>query len=424
MAARHLAKAGYKVAVLEARDRTGGRIYTQRAAGFSVPIEVGAEFVHGNLPVTQEVFKEAGISFFAMEGKSYQVKHGELQQSDEFIDNYQELIKKLNKLEEDLTLAAFLEKYFKEEQYTGLRESVTKFAEGYDAANIQQLSAMALRDELQSGGATNSYFPKGGYSQVLDFLANEAQASGCVIHLSLIVQEVRWQAGHVEVLCEQEQSFTASKILITVPLGVLLSEPGSKGHIRFTPALPEKSAALQTLGFGPVIKILLEFKTAFWDNEKNKQQVSQLPELSFLFSDATPAPTWWTHFPEKTPLLTGWISGPLAEKHKDLTEDDIITEALKSLAYIFETDTSFLQGQLIAKQVVNWVTDPFARGAYTYATVASKKARKVLTQPQDNTLFFAGEALYEGEAMGTVEAALASGHEAAQQLLGSVVKER
>lgn len=416
MAARELTKAGQKVAVLEARNRIGGRIYTHKAAGFSLPVEAGAEFMHGNLPVTQAVLKEAGISLLEMKGKTYQVKHGKLQQSDEFIEDYQKLIEKLNDLQEDISLAEFLEKKFNEEQYAALRESVTKFAEGYDAADIQRLSAQALHDELQSGGATDTYLPEGGYSQLINFLADEAQVAGCVIHLSRTVQEVQWQAGQVEILCGKGESFIASKVLVTVPLGVLLSEPGSKGHICFSPGLPEKSAALKTLGFGPVIKILLEFKINFWRNDEFKQHVCQLPDLSFLFSDATPAPTWWTRFPDKVPLLTGWIAGPQAKQHQDSSENQTIIKALESLAYIFDTDINFLQEQLIAKQVVNWITDPFARGAYAYATVASKEAREVLTQPEQNTIFFAGEALYQGEAMGTVEAALTSGLNAARQL--------
>ena len=48
-AGRRLAGAGRRVAILEARDRVGGRIYTHRAAP-GIPIELGAEFVHGRPP--------------------------------------------------------------------------------------------------------------------------------------------------------------------------------------------------------------------------------------------------------------------------------------------------------------------------------------------------------------------------------------
>ncbi len=91
--------------------------------------------------------------------------------------------------------------------------------------------------------------------------------------------------------------------------------------------------------------------------------------------------------------------------------------ALDALSYIFNTNRSFLIENLHAGKVVNWQTDPFSLGAYSYATVGSNEAKKVLTQPIEDTLFFAGEALSEGTAMGTLEEALANGKKTAKELL-------
>ncbi|HZG01862.1 MAG TPA: FAD-dependent oxidoreductase, partial [Chitinophagales bacterium] len=60
VAARELTKHGKKVCILEARDRVGGRIHTARINGFTKPIELGAEFIHGELPLTMSLLKEAG----------------------------------------------------------------------------------------------------------------------------------------------------------------------------------------------------------------------------------------------------------------------------------------------------------------------------------------------------------------------------
>src|SRR3954469_17920912 len=49
-AARACERRGHRVAVLEARDRIGGRIHTLRPRGWPVPVEAGAEFVHGRSP--------------------------------------------------------------------------------------------------------------------------------------------------------------------------------------------------------------------------------------------------------------------------------------------------------------------------------------------------------------------------------------
>ncbi|MDB5260729.1 MAG: FAD-dependent oxidoreductase, partial [Adhaeribacter sp.] len=126
---------------------------------------------------------------------------------------------------------------------------------------------------------------------------------------------------------------------------------------------------------------------------------------------------WWTQLPDETPLLTAWLAGPPAEKYKDLPDHDLIAEALTNLANIFNTTVVVLQEYLKASVVFNWAADPFARGAYAYATVAAAEAQEIVARPIAGTLYFAGEGLYRGHAMGTVEAALASGFDAAQELL-------
>jgi monoamine oxidase len=91
--------------------------------------------------------------------------------------------------------------------------------------------------------------------------------------------------------------------------------------------------------------------------------------------------------------------------------------ALDALSYIFNTNKTFLVKNLRAGKVVNWQTDPFSLGAYSYATVESNEAKKVLTEPVEETIFFAGEALSEGIAMGTLEEALANGIRTANEIL-------
>jgi len=418
MAARELTKAGKKVIILEARERIGGRIHTQNIAGIPGLLEAGAEFVHGDLPLTQALLKEADIMLQTMTGKNYQFKKGVLEEAEAFIPDFDFLLAQLNQVQQDIPFSQFVQQYLKEETHTDLREAVIRFAEGYDAADIQKASTFALREEWQTDGATNSYHPVGGYGQLMDYLAADSKAQGTAIKLGVVVKQIIWSAVQVEVICADKQSFKAKQVIITVPLGVLLAQPNEKGYIHFHPEIHDQRAALTKMGFGAVIKILLAFKTAFWEENLAVQSISRsLPELAFLFADTTSFTAWWTQLPEKTPVLTGWLGGPLAEKWKNKNEDDIMAEALESLSFLLGTSTSYLQEQLQEGWVINWPADPFARGAYSYATINGTSTRQELLKPIQNTVFFAGEAFYEGHAIGTVEAALASGLAVANLIL-------
>jgi monoamine oxidase len=92
---------------------------------------------------------------------------------------------------------------------------------------------------------------------------------------------------------------------------------------------------------------------------------------------------------------------------------------LASLSEIFNISLDSLRSHLVASQAINWDNDPFARGAYSYATPGTRDAQSVLRQPDGSGVFFSGEALYDGPDMGTVEAALASGKRTAEMILSA-----
>src|SRR5262249_32695669 len=142
-----------------------------------------------------------------------------------------------------------------------------------------------------------------------------------------------------------------------------------------------------------------------------------LADMSFLFSDAV-VPTWWTQHPASHPVLTAWYSGPKADTVAQLSEHELIDMGLASLAQIFALSVDRLRREVIASQAINWGNDPFARGAYCYATPKTRQAQSVLRRAESGVLF-SGEALYAGPDMGTVEAALASGRETAREMLAA-----
>ncbi len=410
LAARQLASAGQQVRLLEARAYLGGRAHTLTPPSFTRPIEAGAEFIHGEAPLTRGLLREASIGWQDTTGETYQIRNGKVQDDRAFFAYLPLLLEKLQALDHDLPLADFLAREFAGDEHATLRAMATQFTEGYDAADPSRASAWALREEWATDGVDDSPRPVGGYGPLLHWLAAQAQAAGATVQLSAPVREIRWQPGHAEVVTTAGTSYRARQVLCTVPLGVWQLSENQSGYLRFTPELPAHRAAAAQLGFGSVIKIVLEFEENFWRD--------RLPDMEFLLSDA-PVPTWWTQLPDPRPLLTGWLAGPAAQRHRADSDEAILAQSLASLAGLLATPLATLQAQLRASYVRNWGTEPYAYGAYSYATVGSQAARAALATPVADTLFFAGEGLHHGIDSGTVEAALASAQAVVQAMLNT-----
>ncbi len=408
MAAWELVQTGKKVAVVEARDRIGGRIHTITDKNFSIPVELGAEFVHGNLEHTQLLLKKAGAACVKTSGDIWQKENNGLQKQEDFIEDYSLLEKKFKELKQDIPVAQFVKDYLQGEEYEELRITLQNYVEGYYAADMNKASTMALCQELTTSDDVQ-YRIEGGYKTIVDYLYRETEQKGCFFFLSQAVKQVRWKENQAEVMTEQE-SFHGRKVLITVPLGVLQSE-----QINFSPSVDEKIKAAKSLGFGPVIKLVLQFEKPFWQN-KDFTQNKDMSDLGFLFSKED-IPTWWTQYPKHEALLTGWLAGPHAEALKNNTTQEIVNKALASLCSIFSLDQSYVEQILKGCHVVNWATDLYNCGGYAYEVVNGPTLIKILKAPLSKTLFFSGEALYNGPEIGTVEAALISGRETAHQLI-------
>jgi monoamine oxidase len=229
-----------------------------------------------------------------------------------------------------------------------------------------------------------------------------------------MVKQINWKKNNTEVLTQYGDRYEAKKILVTVPAGILKSSEVNKAFIKFNPGLKEISGALNSIGYGPVVKVFFEFKEAFWDTEETGAR--KLHQSGFIISD-TIFTAWWSQLPKKVPILTGWFAGPNVDKMQNMSSNHLIEEAVSALCKIFDAEKSFIEKKINSAFIANWKEDPFSLGAYSYATVETPNAKKVLNRPTDDTIFFAGEALSEDESIGTVEAAFASGLSAAKKIL-------
>jgi len=401
-----LLKHGYHVTILEANQRLGGRIHTIRDPSFDHPVERGFEFIHGNLPVTIQLLKEANIPFNPVKGEMIRIVKGDWKTQDDFTVGWKELMEHLNELRDDMTVNQFLEKNFSDDKYAALRKSVVRFAEGFDLADPSDASVLALREEWM-GEEDEQYRVSGGCDQIINYLENQCRNAGGSIHTSSVVSKIEWQKNSVKVSTADQNEYTAATIIITVSLAILSATPPL---ITFQPAINNYIEATGKIGFGRVIKILLQFKEPFWRERKKN--------IGFIFSDEV-IPTWWTQLPSPYPLLTGWAGGPQARGLEEKDDRPLLALALQSLANIFKKPVDELKDLLSASSVTNWKKVSFIQGGYSYSKVGSTQAQKFLNTPIEDSIFFAGEAYYDGPSPGTVEAALVSAKNVVEKIFSA-----
>ena len=190
MIARELGRAGKRVTLLEARDRCGGRIDPLSSAQFGYPAEGGAEFVHGEAPVTRSLLREAGISLLPIEGTQRTVMDGKLSTKGSLEIYEANLQTALKELDDDLTVAEFLRRHFAGAEHDHLRRSVERMVEGYDAADPERASMLALRDEWMGEGRRTQVRIAGGYGSLIDFLVARCRSDGVAIYFNSVVNAI------------------------------------------------------------------------------------------------------------------------------------------------------------------------------------------------------------------------------------------
>jgi monoamine oxidase len=405
MAARELGRGGRAVTILEARDRCGGRILPLSSAVFGYPAEGGAEFVHGEAPVTRALLAEARIPLSPLQGTRWIAREGKFSPRDDALPDADRFYQCLAELETDLPIAGFLAQHFSGPRYDELRRAITRMVEGYDAADPARASTLALREEWMGRGLGTQGRITGGYGALIEFLAATCRGLGASIHFDAVATAIEVTDGQAIVRCANGAAYAGAAVILTVPMPLL-------ADIALPRAARDKVAACRDIGFGNVVKILLRFASPWWIHQAGGPRA----DMSFLLSSA-PIPTWWTQHPADHAVLTGWFGGPRAATVAHLDEDEIIGTGLASLAEIFKLSRDQLAGQLMAARAINWGNDRFARGAYSYATPETRAAQSVLASPDGGSILISGEALYRGPDMGTVEAALASGLETARTIL-------
>ena len=403
-----LDRAGLDAICIEARDRIGGRILTVRDPFSPIAIELGAEFIHGRPPEIWDIAREASLAVYEAEGSSAHAGSEESTPDNDAVWRLMDEMQKAAGEESDISFAAFL----KQTKYSdAVKTGATAFVEGFNAAHADVIGIAGLAEDGRASATVDgdrTFRILNGYESIPFHLARGISSK---LRLNCVAEEIEWKKGQIAVhicsaLANERQILRARKAVIAVPLGVLQA-----GGIRFQPEPIAALNACRHLAFGQVFRVVLRFEEAFW------QRSEIFSEAGFIFSGEQVFPTWWTPLPVHAPLITGWSAGSHADPLLGCSQPEVIAQAIASLGKIVGFPAEQVKQLLRGAYFHDWHADPFARGAYSYVPAGALPFRQALTQPVENTIYFAGEATDTTGHSATVHGAIAAGKRAARQIL-------
>ena len=422
-AARDLVRGGEEVVVLEARDRIGGRILTERSDALRVPIELGAEFLHGEAEDAADVTHEAGLLVCDVRGDRWRVDGRRLTNVDDFWGDVETVLGKLRSdREPDRSFQDFLDTGPGGPKLARARAIAREYVAGFHAADPSLISEQALADGGAPDDAAEERMARvlDGYDRVPQWLARDL---GAAIETGVVVRSVKWHRGSVTVdavlrTTGEQRRYAGRAVVISVPLGVLNATAG-EGAIAFDPAPAAQLNAARKLAMGDARRLVLAFDDPIWENVARQRlpENATISMLSFLHGDDPSFPVWWTMMPVRAPVIVGWAGGLRATSMIGASLDEVTDRGVSALARSLGMAKRRIAAAITGAWTYDWGNDPFARGAYSYSMVGGAQAAKTLARSVDDTLFFAGEASDGGGRNGTVHGAIASGKRAAKQAL-------
>ncbi|CAF3190603.1 unnamed protein product [Rotaria socialis] len=409
-----LSQSNLNFIILEARDRVGGRAYTDQHS-LDFPFDLGAEWIHEydfnnslysfheqfqtdlNDDYYIQLFDPTRILCYDSDGSVIPQEVSSLAQitTNRLFTQF-----KSNDTNKDTSVYDAIQPEYnrlEEDQHKRLVKTMIVAVEEIFAADLHQLSAKQYLNnpnwsiEVES---ENNLVVKHGLGYFLERITNHFQLP---ILFNTVVTEIDTlsHADMVQILTSQNQKISAKYVIITVPLGCL-----KQNTIIFQPPLPQwKLDAIDQLGFGHTDKIIMQFDKTFWNE---KATILYLVDASFPFALCNPAKC----------ILSFMIGGRRAQKMEDEKNEITIAQIMKHLKQTFSQQEFKLKHYIISR----WTQDEFARGSYSYFAMNSSIETMGLLAKEcsENRLFWAGEHTSDGA---SVHTAFATGTREAKKIL-------
>ena len=405
-AAKDLQSKGKKVILLEAQNAIGGRTVTDRSLG--VPLDLGASWIHGvnknpiaaiasTLNLATSPTNYDAIQRYDYDGREI------TDTEDTLVDkNYSTLMSAVSKAQraakQDQSLGVTINSINATKTYTPFEQRAIQYSVNTEiehdyAADVSVMSLKYWDQDSDFGG--QDVLITQGYDQITSYLA-----SGLDIRLSTIVTEINYAKTTVSVMTSNG-TYTAPKVIITTPLGVL-----KKGVIKFTPSLPASyTSAISRLGMGLLNKLYLRFPYKFWNNQE------QL--LGYIGLEKGRWAEWYDlQHVTNQPILLGFNAASFAATAEAYTDQQTVASAMNVLRTIYGAASPDPLGYKITR----WGKNSWSFGSYSYVALGSSPSDcDVFTKSINSRLYFAGEHTNRAY-IGTVHGAYLSGLRASGQI--------
>lgn len=407
-AAAELQVAGLDVAVLEARNRIGGRIWTDNRWGF--PLDLGAAWIHGaaNANPIWRLRNQLGLRTVPTDWDDlalYDVNGDPVSSTQAATDaaRYRSAYRKArrwgNRQPLDTSLQDGIDFAVRTRAMTPYDERALDFRLNFEVEQDYGGDAEALSnwwyDQDSWLGGRQDAFLADGYGELVETLAD-----GLDIRLNSVVSAVTYGASGVQVITNRGAQQAAFAV-VTLPLGVLKANT-----VTFSPALSRaKRDAIGLLGVGTLNKVVLSFRERFWDDRT---------VIGYQSANRGEWALWLNLEPTLgKPILVSLNAAAFGAAVERLSDQRTLDAAVVVLRAMYGRNVPSPQAAMLTR----WNAEPFSRGSYSYIPVgASGRHYRVLSAPSGGRLFWAGEATNRKYPQ-TVAGAYLSGIRAAQQIL-------
>ena len=400
-AARTACDAGLRTLVLEAKDRVGGRAYTE-SASLGLPFDHGCRWMHSASrnpfvgiarALGYDPAPEQRIRYVFLDdapGGGRWTTEAEARDWADFADRSFGAIEAVGKAGRDVAAAAAVER--------GARWS-TLFAAWSAMMTSVDLDAYSTVDHCRYVDTKENWVVPEGFGALIAHYG-----AGLPVTLNAPVTRIAW--GGPGVRLETPQGTVYARVaILTASTNVLAS-----GRIRFDPVLPDwKAEAIAAVPIGNANKIAFSVRRDIFGGPAGR--------FSIFSSTGTDAMNFQLR-PSGELVASGFVGGRAADALEKAGPAEAKALALEKLSAVFGTDFA---KEVTGSCVTAWGSDPYILGGYSAAKPGQAHRRADLATPVADRLFFAGEATHM-DFYSTAHGAYLSGVAAAAEAAGAMAR--